>query len=287
MRALVFAHFDPHGQVDDHVLYALRCYRPYFDVISFISTADLSYKDILAVKLLADTVVKRDNVGYDFLSWRIGFDGLPVSSFDEIVFANDSCYGPCYDIGQIFETARSSPADLWGVTVNRQFRPHVQSFFMSFRKSLLSSGFASHFWSTVDAAIPDKMELILRHEVGLSAAVEAAGFTVGGLIDVFEPEIKVRYRVIDDNLPFEDDPRWPNAKAYILTADAPNPVQLYWGEALRLGCPFVKVEILRDNPLAINRKNVIAHLRNSRWFEVGLIERHLERVAPRSWSAVF
>jgi rhamnosyltransferase len=288
MRALIVAHFDVHGIVDDYVLYALRCYRPYFDVICFSSTADLSLGQQQRAAIYADIVVNRPNVGYDFLSWRIGFEALPNVSYDEIVFVNDSCYGPCSDIRQFWKRVTALNVDLWGATVNYQFRRHVQSFCMGFGPRLIKSGFAKRFWRSVEIE-PDKFKLILRFEVGLSGEVEHEGFRIGAVVDLRDVDFATRKRVYADNEPFIEsiNPRSEQpAGVQIMSDPCPNPSMLYWNEALRRGSPFVKVELLRDNPLGANLINVRQQLSKDNWYDVGLIDRHLERVAPRAlWRA--
>ena len=44
----------------------------------------------------------------------------------------------------------------------------------------------------------------------------------------------------------------------------------------------MKIELLRDNPLGANLANVRRQLHADNWYDVGLIDRHLERVAPRA-----
>jgi lipopolysaccharide biosynthesis protein len=292
LRALVFAHFDAQGVIDDYVLHALRCFRPDFDIICFSSTADLSVEQCRRAGIYADIVLQRPNVGYDFLSWREGFMALPNVDYEKIVFANDSCYGPCSDLSKFWNRVADLDADLWGASLNHQFRPHVQSNFMGFEHRLLESGFARRFWQSVEVE-PDKFRLIMRFEVGLSAAVEKAGFRIGGVVDLGAIEQVVRERVLADNLltigngaGLADAKKADEARRLILSDPCPNPTQLYWGEALRRGYPFVKVEVLRDNPLGANLTALRGKLRADNWYDIGLIDRHLERVSPRSaWLA--
>ncbi|GJE83911.1 rhamnan synthesis F family protein [Methylorubrum thiocyanatum] len=286
MRALIFAHFDPHDVVDPHVLYSLRCYRPYFDTIYFVSTSWLCEKYIKLVRSLVDVVICRENIGYDFASWRVGFEGLRLHEYGEVVFANDSCYGPCKDPASLFDSLSSSKSDLWGVAVNHQYRPHVQSFFMVFRRALIESGFASYFWSNVNPP-PDKLNIILDYEVGLSSAVENAGFKIGGLINFVTPDLEVRNRVAEDNIPHFAGVEWEKVRQYILTENYPNPLQLYWKESMRCGCPLIKVELLRDNPLGANVKSVLEAIQDSRWYDINLIGCHLDRIAPSTWRSLF
>lgn len=288
MRALVFAHFDAHGQVDDYVLHALRCFRPYFDLICFSSTAALNTEQHNRASLYADIIVIRPNIGYDFFSWREGFEALPNAAFDEIVFINDSCYTPLFDIRKFWERVDALGADLWGAAINYQFRPHVQSFCMGFGRRLVSSGFAKRFWRSLEIE-PDKFNLILRFEVGLSARVEDEGFRIGAVVDLSDLDNSTRQRAYKDNEPFPSSAASATvargekpANLQIMSDPFPNPSQLFWAESLRRGSPFLKVELLRDNPLDANLANVRHYFTREKWYDVGLINRHLERVAPKA-----
>lgn len=276
-RALVFAHFDPHAIVDDYVMYSLACYRQFFEIIHFVTTSPLDREQTARVASVVDRVIVRSNIGYDFMSWRVGFEALPRHcDFSEVVFANDSIYGPCSDLSPFWGRVDQLGVDLWGASLNHQFRPHVQSFFMGFGRRLLASGFARNFWQGVEV-IPDKMQLIFAYEVGLSARVEEAGFTIGGVISFPVLDSGLKKRVIADNASTIDRKPAAQARAYVQQESALNPVQLCWGEALRAGLPFVKVELLRDNPLHANLCTVHATLKAMRWYDLQLIARHLER----------
>ena len=162
------------------MLHSLACYRQYFEIVHFVTTSPLDREQVARVASVVDRVIVRSNVGYDFMSWRVGYEALPRhAGFSEVVFANDSIYGPCSDLSPFWARVGDLGADLWGASLNHQFRPHVQSFFMGFGRRLLESGFARRFWEGVEV-IPDKMQLIFAYEVGLSARVEEAGFQIGG-----------------------------------------------------------------------------------------------------------
>lgn len=277
-RALVFAHFDPHDIVDPHVLYALRCYRQYFSVVVFVTTCALSNSEIRSLHLLVDKVIVRQNIGYDFLSWKTGFESLKnIAALDEVVFANDSCYGPCTDIGEFFKNAECLKGDLWGASMNRQFSPDIQSFFMGFGKKTLRTGFARRFWQSVDI-VDDKFQLILKYEVGLSALALSEGFAVKGLVDYEHVNEDCLGRVIADNYSQMDEERGLIGLINVLKEAYPNPVQSFWGESLRRGLPFVKVELLRNNFNSVNLSSLVVAIKRNTNYDVHLIKNHLERV---------
>ena len=279
-RALVFAHFDPHGIVDAHVLHALACHRQYFEMIVFVSTAELDVAQQRLVAALVDRTITRANVGYDFCSWRVGFESIPQPGlFDGIAFVNDSCYGPLNDVARFWHAAASSPADLWGASINHQFGLHVQSYCMVFGAALVRSGFARRFWTSVEDT-GNKMDLILQYEVGLSRQVEAAGYTTGALIDFRDGGLESRHRVVADTRSFTDPVRSAAGLAAIAREKTPDPMQRYWLESFRQGLPFMKVELVRHNYVHANLASIYAAITEPRWYDVALVRHHLSRFGP-------
>ena len=277
-RALVFAHFDPHGLVDDTVMHALAVYRQHFELVHFVSTAGLDAAQVRRAAGLVDRVITRANVGYDFMSWRVGFAALPKHvPFDVVVFANDSVYGPVAPMPPFWAKVDALGADLWGASINRQHMPHVQSYFMGFGARLLGSGFAARFLDGVEV-IEDKLALISRYEVGLTRLAEAEGFRVDGVVQLREGDTAMRAQVMADNAS-TTDPDAAEAIAFIRSGADLNPMQLGWARSLRAGSPFVKVELLRDNPLHANLHRLLEVLGTQSLYDVQMILRHLERTA--------
>ena len=282
MKAAVFCHFDVHGIVDDYVMQALRCYRQYFDHICFVSTSGLDSVQMARVSGLVDRLICRENVGYDFGSWREGFESITVDQCDEIAFINDSCYGPCRNPELMLSSGRELKADLWGATISRQFRPHVQSFFMVFGERLIKSGFANRFWRSVEP-LSSKKAIISAYELGLSELVVSEGYTIGAVVDLGRISAFTRDLAVEDN-EFDKGLGQPNesvdGRKYILNEQSPNPAQFYWGEMFRRGAPLLKIEVFRDNPMGVGLNGIARRLKRDRWYDPGIILRHLQRVVP-------
>ncbi|EIZ82172.1 putative glycosyltransferase, fusion protein [Methylobacterium sp. GXF4] len=278
MKVAVVSHFDRHDLADDYFVYSLRCYRRYFDYIVVVSTSMLDTVQRSRILIYADKLVVKENRGYDFVSWRTGFEELNVERCKEISFVNDSFYGPVNDIEVFMGRGRSIPVDVWGATLSMQFAPHIQSFFMTFNENIIRSQFLETFWSRIEV-LHDKNEIIQRYEIGLSQELCAEGFSIGAVVDMRNLTIQDRHAALQDNL-FSGETANLNQERYYLEEDGPNPMQLFWGHALRAGVPFVKIELLRDNPLDANLSAVFKYLERHRWYELGLIIRHLERIIP-------
>lgn len=278
MRVAVISHFDRHDLADDYFIYSLRCYRPHFDYIVVVSTAKLKLDQRSRVLIFADKVILRENLGHDFASWRVGFESLDVRQCTGISFINDSFYGPVSDFRNFIDRGRSLLVDLWGASLSAQFAPHVQSYFMTFNENTIRSHFAHKFWSSVEI-LHDKSEIIRLYEIGLSQTLFAEGFSIGGIADMRNVTPAERRDALLDNL--QPDHRIDeDQNRYILEEQGPNPMQLFWGHTLRAGVPFIKIELLRENPLRANLGAIFRYLEQQRWYEHGLIIRHLERIMP-------
>lgn len=121
------------------------------------------------------------------------------------------------------------------------------------------------------------MDIIQKYEIGLSAQLEEQGFTIGGVVDMANLDRPTRRAALDDNFPVEGDISEEYRK-FFLYDPTPNPVQLFWGHSFRAGSPFLKVELLRSNPLGANVAEVFALLKRNKWYDYRLIIRHLERI---------
>lgn len=141
---------------------------------------------------------------------------------------------------------------------------------------MITSGFAKRFWSSV-VPLESKMDIIQKYEIGLSAQLEEQGFTIGGVVDMANLDRPTRRAALDDNFPVEGDISEEYRK-FFLYDPTPNPVQLFWGHSFRAGSPFLKVELLRSNPLGANVAEVFALLKRNKWYDYRLIIRHLERI---------
>ena len=281
-KAAVFVHYDPNGVIEPYVIHALMAYRAWFDRVLFLSTSALSNQELDKVRPLVASVLVRQNEGYDFMSWRVGWHLLSDLALEDVTFINDSVYGPHDQTRTFLFEMSKSRADLWGASLSREVRPHVQSYFMRFGPRLLKSGFAARFWGSV-GVIADKPTLIRHNEVGLSALVERSAFTIGGLVDFGVVSPETRQRALRDNQLPEGSGR--AAARDILSRVDPNPLQLYWKETLRLGNPFVKIELLKTNPLDACRPAVVDAMRRL-GYDPDLITGHLRATMPPGAYAI-
>lgn len=264
----VFAHFDRDGVIDDYVVNYVSALAGLGCEIVFVSTAPTLNDDMVERVLpYCRRILWRENIGYDFGSWRDGLASCGnLSGYDRIVVANDSVYGPLSDLGEVFDAMAVRGAPAWGITDSLRYGRHLQSYFMVFERPVVESEVFRGFWRD----LPDyrhKHVVILKCELGLSRKLSKAGFRLDALCD---------YRSIAASLPGAAR----NASGLQMPGAPVNATHWAWRTLIEdYGCPFVKVQLLRDNPKRMadvgQWQGVIGAVSD---YDTGLISRHLARV---------
>lgn len=284
-RAVIFAHFDRDGLIDPHVRYYLAALRKHAVFVVFVSTS-ASEDELGAVRgKLVDVAFTRENIGYDFLSWKCGYSALEEPlDFDEILFVNDSVYGPMHDLSSVFASAGLDRYKFWGLAKSHEIEPHIQSYFFCFSRALVENGVIDGFWENVDV-IENKQDLIRSYEVGMTRYIRrfVSEDEVGCLFDQKELTWPKRLRAGLVNGRWRKKNRVQAIKS-ALKGRIRNPCHQYWRSLLEAGVPFLKVELMRDNPEELELDRVRRYLARSSSYPLELMEQHLRRISSSSSS---
>jgi len=272
-RLIVFAHYDPAGQILPRVIYYLRALEKLGQVI-FVTTAEPSAAELKKVTPHVVEALCRPNVGYDFMSWQTGIalaDGW--RDLDELVLCNDSCYAPIFAFEDMFSAMDHDGSDFWGVTANRQISAHIQSYFMVFRRSVLAKPEFWNFWRGVQVQ-KTKEELILKYEVGLSQLLHGFGLRSSAYfsIDSLLPRILMNSKFT--NVPallFQEMANGKIATLNDLGPLFPNPTLSLWRMLLQSRTPILKVSLIRTATPEV-RRQILQMLRRISSYPVEMIE---------------
>ncbi|HFR3692826.1 TPA: rhamnan synthesis F family protein, partial [Streptococcus suis] len=183
-RLLLYVHFNKFNQLSTHVEYQLTQLRPLFSKIIFISNSRLSEEDEnkLGQAVLVDQILRRDNIGFDFAAWRdgmshIGFEEL--KHYDSVTLMNDTCFGPLWDMREIYDRfEQDSEVDFWGMTnfrANKQFKEHIQSYYLSFSQHVVSSKVFQYFWMAIQN-FTNVQDVIDNYETQVTTNLVDAGY---------------------------------------------------------------------------------------------------------------
>jgi len=166
-RACIIAHFDKDNIVDEYVYYYLKELMSVAGKIIFVTVSDIDIEDINRLDLMGINIIKRDNIGYDFYSYKMGIKSLDLSLYDEVIICNDSVFGPLIPIKELFNKMDGVNCDFWGITESNLVAYHIQSYFIVFRKKLIDSLLFYKSWDNIEI-LEDKSEIIEKYEIGLS-----------------------------------------------------------------------------------------------------------------------
>ena len=262
----VLAHFDKDDLIDEYVVRYLQALDELGCETVFVSTAEnLDAHNIKKIRPYCTKFIVKQNIGYDFASWRTGLEAVgDLSGYDRVVIANDSVYGPLQDLREIFAEMRDRIVPFWGITDSLRYGRHLQSYFLVFEKAALQSEVFRKFWGT----LPDyrhKHVVINQCEVGLSRRLAAAGLDF---------EAYIPFETMQESL--------RGGREVGLTArvigNRKNPTHMNWRMLMKMGCPFLKIQLLRENPLNVDVDGWESVLSELSTYDLSLIRNHLDRM---------
>ncbi len=262
-RVAIFIHFDRRGAVGAHTLHYVRALAEAGCSVVFVTNSGrLRPEALAALQPLCAGVLVRRNIGYDFGAMREGIEvlGLPRANTESLVLANDSLYGPLGPLAPHLARIDFSAADVWGATDSWQQRYHVQSYFVAVSRKVLESKAWRGFWQTV-RPVKSKLWVVLRYEIGLSQALVQGGFELAALwryhdlIDTVNPGyLMLPTKEAPENMEPMLTMRRIHAhriRHSVATRTAMNPTSDLWRQLVQAGFPFLKRELLRDNPSGV------------------------------------
>lgn len=280
-RATVFAHFDRDDIVDDYVIYYLRSLKKVCSYLVFVTTSALPEDEVSKLSGICDQVVARENEGYDFMSYKVGLQYLENGEYDEVVLCNDSVYGPLFPLEEVFEKMQTQDCDFWGITECSHPIYHLQSYFLVFRRDVLGSEHFKRFWENVSIKTK-KSDIIEQYEIGLSQSLINNGFRARASITYHPSSIEfLIMRRLSIKKVFNLN-SWIRLLKDVFSSGKEqrlNPTHYLWRQLIeKQRMPFLKIELLRDNPVKINIKGYDDIIRRHTAYPVELLRRHLDRV---------
>ena len=245
-RVAIFAHYDPQDTIKRYILHHLAALREVCDEIHFVSNSQLAREELAKLSGVVTSHRLGENTGYDFGMWAQAIRGLDLQEWDELVLANSSVFGPLAPLASSFERMRATDCDFWGMSDSLEIEYHVQSFFLVIRSTVLKSGQVERFFASV-LPYRHKRQVIRSYELGLTHFLLDQGFAPAAVASVNDPRLRLGIC---------------------------NPCMRVPIDLIDLGVPYVKAELLRDNPYHVRLGPVRARMA-ALGYPVDLIE--LER----------
>jgi hypothetical protein len=249
----LFAHFDRDDRVDDHVFRYLDALQTAGFRIVFVTASQINSSDRQRLARICDDVILRENHGLDFGSWSEAYGRHRGSIKGRLLLTNDSVYGPIGNLGLALQRLLAVPADVYGLVECNLTAPHLQSWFLLLENRVAQGDVFAAVMSQPFAEMA-KADVIRAGEIALSRRLLAAGFRLRALSTAGSGG--------------------PLSRLFPI-----HPMHPLWREMIEgEGVPFLKVELLRDNPTAVaDLVDVPAVVSGHAPDLVAMIERHQAR----------
>ena len=184
-RVAVFAAFSQDGTIPETTLYYLNGLREVVDNIVFVADNPLLPGEEGKIKDLVCMCNCERHGEYDFGSykrgWQLCLSHRQLRNADEIVFCNDSCYGPVVPFSGMFKTMETRDVDFWGLAANRDIQWHLQSYFWVLKRKVFTSKAFENFILGVSRKEGVK-QVVLEYEVPFTQKMIDAGFRADSFI---------------------------------------------------------------------------------------------------------
>jgi len=198
-RLAVYCFYDKDGIVDDYVIFFLRNLRQSVAKICCVVNGELTESGREALSTCTDELLERANTGFDagayafFVNSRID----EIRQYDELVFCNNSFFGPLYPLENVFGEmdSRAEKSDFWGMTIHpridfvidksqklKYVNEHVQSYFVVFTKKVICSRVFASFFKNLPE-IKTFHQAVCLYELELTRVLSEAGFTYSAFAD--------------------------------------------------------------------------------------------------------
>ena len=255
-RWCVYAHYDKRNEIQEYVYHALAKIQDSGFSICFVSTNESFSPDAVSrLASLVSIVIRRENLGYDFGSYKAGLTYLTSQDLlnNSLLLTNDSVFGPFTSLDKVL--SESYKYDLFGLTDSYDTAYHIQSYFLLYSKNLVRSDAFRMFWKSVsdDSEIKaddwsSKRELIIRNEIGGSQFFLEHGFKLGvafSYANLFQLSCSSYIKYLEY---FREKPSQAPRPFSVGT----NSTHSFWQLLLEMDYPYLKKELLLRNPLSLD-----------------------------------
>ncbi|MDR0401223.1 MAG: rhamnan synthesis F family protein, partial [Treponema sp.] len=197
-RTLYFVHYNKLNGLAEYVIYLLKNIRAVYGRIVFVSNSPLCEEQRNRILEFSDEILVRENRGFDFGAWKDALlkDGWEnISRYDSITLMNDSCFGPLFDIENMYLDMEQKDIDFWGLTnhrndkhgmpgTNRPIPEHIQSYFICFNRKTAESEAFKRFWRNMKNE--NNIEKVIQnYETRLTGILTGAGYKYSVLLDAY------------------------------------------------------------------------------------------------------
>ncbi len=241
-KYLIFAHYHSNGLLRKDIINFLKDSKKIFTKIIFVSTK-IHQKELHKIPEKIK-VIKRKNIGYDFYSYKVGFDYL-IDKFKkkfedkDLYFANSSVlFIEPKKILNSIKKVTIKKNEFWGVSRSRELTDHIQSYFFFFSSNLFKNKNIYNWWKSIKP-LNVHYKIILKYELGLSKLMIRNNIKLNS---IYVKNINLKTTNILKKIPQRFNEIFLKTPKYYKK----DPTHYFWNDFYKL-FGIVKIRLVKDN----------------------------------------
>lgn len=261
-KYLIFAHYHSNGLLRKDIINFLKDSKKIFTKIIFISTK-IHQKELKKIPKKIK-IIKRKNIGYDFYSYKVGFDYL-INKFQKkfenknLFFANSSVlFVEPKKLLNSIKKINIKKNEFWGISRSRELTDHIQSYFFFFSSNLLKNKNIFNWWKTIKP-LNVHHKIIHKYELGLSILMIKNNVKLNS---VYMKNINLKTHNILKKISQRFDEIFLKIPKYYKK----DPTHYFWNDFYKL-FGIVKIRLIKDNEEKYNLKKLYELLKRKNIFD--------------------
>lgn len=244
-RISVFAFYDENGIVDEYITYLLSEMKKTVDYQIVVVNGNLNDQGKALIAPFTDQIIMRENKGYDIAGYRQAFlDNYDlILQYDQLVFYNQSVFGPFYPFDEMFSKMAHRECDFWGITMYPRtdilpdwaahigyIPQHIQSYFLVINKQMLASAALKEYFENL-CEINTYFDAVGKFEILFTKHFNDIGYTSKAYIDTTDYHKLADYPLFICPVDLIKNKRCPIAKRKSFAFDRNICDTVYYGNA--------------------------------------------------------
>ena len=139
----VLAMFSSNGKIEEYQLYLLKGLKEISDYIIVVADNTIYEEELKKLDGLCNAYKFIRHGEYDFGSYKYGYNYLIENNIlqedDNLLFINDSNYGPVYSFKNVPDDFQGKECDFYGLSVGTNPEKYIQSFFIILKHNVWNS----------------------------------------------------------------------------------------------------------------------------------------------------
>ena len=261
-KYLIFAHYHSNGLIRNDIIDFINKSKKYFKKIVFVSTK-INRKELkkLPKKI---KVIKRKNIGYDFYSYKVGWEYISKIfghnyNDKKLFFANSSILfiNPKKIIDSI-DKIDIKKNEFWGISRSFELTDHIQSYFFFFSGNLFKNKNILNWWKKIKP-LNIHYKIILKYELGLSKLMIKNNIQ---LKSIYKKNINLKTNDILKKIAQRFNEIFLKTPKYYKK----DPTHYFWNDFYKL-FGIVKIRLIKDNEEKYNLKKLYELLKRKNIFD--------------------